>query len=200
MAERVVSLYIDYKSPYAYLACEPAWALEREFDVRLEWLPYTLDIPLFLGTVEGRNAHQWRRIRYSYMDARRLANRRGLIVRGPQKLFDSSIAAIGMLYAQRHDVFRKYNDMVFERFWKRELDIENPEAIRAVLGEAGTPMTGFMDFLAGEGRAAHDRIQRQAEEIGVFGVPTFVVEGELFWGGDRLWMVREKLTALAPGE
>ena len=200
MAERVVSLYIDYKSPYAYLACEPAWALEREFDVRLEWLPYTLDIPLFLGTVEGRNAHQWRRIRYSYMDARRLANRRGLIVRGPQKLFDSSIAAIGMLYAQRHDVFRKYNDMVFERFWKRELDIENPEAIRAVLGEAGTPMTGFMDFLAGEGRAAHDRIQRQAEEIGVFGVPTFVVEGERFWGGDRLWMVREKLAALAPGE
>ena len=200
MAERVVSLYIDYKSPYAYLACEPAWALEREFDVRLEWLPYTLDIPLFLGTVEGRNAHQWRRIRYSYMDARRLANRRGLIVRGPQKLFDSSIAAIGMLYAQRHDVFRKYNDMVFERFWKRELDIEHPEAIRAVLGETGAPTGAFMDFLAGEGRAAHDRIQRQAEEIGVFGVPTFFVEGELFWGGDRLWMVRERLAALAPGE
>jgi 2-hydroxychromene-2-carboxylate isomerase len=195
MAERVVSLYIDYKSPYAYLACEPAWALEREFDVRLEWLPYTLDIPSFLGTVEGRNAHQWRRIRYSYMDARRLANRRGLTVRGPQKLFDSSIAAIGMLYAQRHDVFRKYNDMVFEGFWKRELDIERPEAIAAVLGQAGAPIGGFMDYLAGEGRADHDRIERQAEEIGVFGVPTFVVEGELFWGGDRLWMVREKLGA-----
>ena len=195
MAARIVSLYIDYKSPYAYLACEPAWALEREFDVRLEWLPYTLNIPSFLGTVEGRNAHQWRRIRYSYMDARRLANRRGLIVRGPQKLFDSSIAAVGMLYAQRHDVFRKYNDLVFERFWKRELDIEQPEAIAAVLGQAGAPIGGFMDYLAGEGRAAHDRIQRQAEEIGVFGVPTFVVEGELFWGGDRLWMVREKLAA-----
>ena len=99
MAARVVTVYIDYKSPYAYLAKDPAWELEREFDVRLEWLPYTLEIPEFLGTVEGRNAHQWRRIRYSYMDARRLANRRGLTVRGPQKIFDSSIAAIGMLYA-----------------------------------------------------------------------------------------------------
>ncbi len=198
MAERVVSLYIDYKSPYAYLACEPAWALAREFGVRLEWLPYTLDIPSFLGTVEGRNAHQWRRIRYSYMDARRLANRRGLIVRGPQKLFDSSIAAVGMLYAQRHDVFRRYNHTVFERFWRRELDIEDPDAIAAVLGEAGAPAAGFMDFLSGAGRAAHDRIQRQEEEIGVFGVPTFVVEGELFWGGDRLWMVREKLAASMP--
>ena len=196
MAVRVVSVYIDYKSPYAYLAKDPAWELEREFDVRLDWLPYTLEIPLYLGTVEGRNAHQWRRIRYSYMDARRLANRRGLTVRGPQKIFDSSIAAIGMLYAQRHDVFRKYNDLVFERFWKRALDIEDREAIRAVLSEAGAPVAGFFDFLDRDGRIAHDRICRQAEEIGVFGVPTFVVDGEIFWGGDRLWMVRDKLGAL----
>jgi 2-hydroxychromene-2-carboxylate isomerase len=195
MAARVVTVYIDYKSPYAYLAKDPAWELERDFDVLLEWLPYTLDIPEFLGTVEGRNAHQWRRVRYSYMDARRLANRRGLTVRGPQKLFDSSLAAIGMLYAERHGVFRKYNDLVFERFWKRELDIENREGIRAALAEAGAPVASFFDFLDGEGPAAHDRICRQAEAKGVFGVPTFVVDDEIFWGGDRLWMVREKLGA-----
>jgi len=198
MAARIVTIYIDYKSPYAYLAKDPAWELEREFDVRLDWLPYTLDIPEYLGTVEGRNAHQWRRVRYSYMDARRLANRRGLTVRGPQKLFDSSIAAIGMLYAERHGVFRSYNDLVFERFWKRALDIEDRAAIRAVLSEAGAPAAGFLDFVDGDGRAAHDRICRQAEEIGVFGVPTFVVDGEIFWGGDRLWMVREKLAAPPP--
>jgi len=198
MAARAVTVYIDYKSPYAYLAKDPAWELEREFDVRLDWLPYTLDIPEFLGTVEGRNPHQWRRIRYSYMDARRLANRRGLTVRGPQKLFDSSIAAIGMLYAERHEVFRKYSDLVFERFWKRALDIEDREAIRVALSEAGAPVASFFDFLDGEGRQAHDRICRQAEEIGVFGVPTFVVDGEIFWGGDRLWMVREKLGAPPP--
>ena len=40
-----------------------------------------------------------------------------------------------MLYAQRHDVFRKYYDLVFERCWKRALDIENREAIRAALAE-----------------------------------------------------------------
>src|ERR1700752_1994896 len=136
MAARVVSVYIDYKSLYAYLAKVPAWEFERDFGGRLDWLPYTLEIPLYLGTVEGRNAHQWRRIRYSYMDARRLANRRGLTVRGPQKIFDSSIAAIGMLYAKSHDAFRRYNDLVFERFWKRALDIEDREAIRATLSEA----------------------------------------------------------------
>ncbi|HEX4210165.1 MAG TPA: DsbA family protein [Candidatus Binataceae bacterium] len=190
-------IYIDYKSPYAYLIKDPAYDLEREFGIAFSWLPCVLSIPDFLGTVEGRNAHQWRRIRYSYMDARRLANRRGLTVRGPRKIFDSSIAAMAMLYAQRLGTFRRYNDLAFERFWKRELDIEDREAVRRLLDESGADTNAFFDFLEGQGRVELGRITREAEDLGIFGVPTFVIDGELFWGGDRLWMVREKLTALA---
>ena len=89
MPTREITVYIDYKSPYAYLAVGPAYSLENEYDVRLDWLPYILEIPLYLGSVEARNEHQWRRVRYSYMDARRLANRRGLGVLVPRKLFES---------------------------------------------------------------------------------------------------------------
>ncbi len=201
MAARDLRFYIDYKSPYAYLAIAPARELEREFGVKFAWLPCVLHIPDFLGTVEGRNEHQWRRIRYSYMDARRLANRRGLTVKGPQKIFDSSIVAIGMLYAQRRGVFHKYNDLAFERFWKRELDIEDPNAIARVIEESGASSAALTEFLAGEGCAELDRITREAEAAGVFGVPTFVIDGELFWGGDRIWMVREKLSgSTAPSQ
>jgi 2-hydroxychromene-2-carboxylate isomerase len=171
------------------------YELEREFGVQFTWLPINLFIPDFLGTVEGRNDHQWRRVRYSYMDARRLANRRGLTVRGPQKLFDTALASIGMLYAQRRGTFRKYNDLTFERFWKRELDIEDREVVRRVLEESGAETAAFFDFVEGEGRHELQRITHEAEQLGVFGVPTFVVDGEIFWGGDRLWMVREKLEA-----
>ena len=195
MASHNVTIYIDYKSPYAYLIKDPAYALEREFGIEFTWRPYVLNIPDFLGTVEGRNPHQWRRVRYSYMDARRLANRRGLTVRGPQKIFDSSTAAIGMIYAQRHRTLRRYNDIVFERFWKRELDIEDREAIRQALEQSGAESTAFDEFADGEGRRELERIGHEAEGNGVFGVPTFVIDGELFWGGDRLWMVREKLEA-----
>src|SRR5260370_13279456 len=195
MASHNVTIYIDYKSPYAFLIKDPAYALEREFGIEFTWLPYVLNIPDFLGTVEGRNPHQWRRVRYSYMDARRLANRRGLTVRGPQKICDSSTAAIGMIYAQRHRTLRRYNDIVFERFWKRELDIEDREAIRQALEQSGAESTAFDEFADGEGRRELERIGREAEAAGVFGVPTFVIGGELFWGGDRLWMVREKLEA-----
>ena len=145
----VVSVYIDFKSPYAYLAKDPARDLERRFDISLDWLPYILDIPSYLGSArldakgnvieENRNAHQWRRVRYSYMDCRRQARKRGLVIRGTQKIWDSTLAAAGMLYAKRQgqDALRRYIDITFERFWKRELDIENPAVIESVLAEAG---------------------------------------------------------------
>jgi len=79
-----LSVYIDYKSPYAFLAMQPARELEKELSLQIDWLPYSLQIDQYLGEVETRNAHQWRRVKYSYMDARRLANEQGLIVRAPK--------------------------------------------------------------------------------------------------------------------
>lgn len=203
MAEpRTVTAYIDYKSPYAYLAKDLAYELERDFPVRVDWLPYVLDIPSFLGSArvddsgrvieEERNAHQWRRVRYSYMDCRRQARKRGLVIRGPQKIWDSTRAACGMLYAKRKDdaVLRRYHDLTFERFWKRELDIEDPDVIAAVLAEAGADTAGFPAYSTGEGREELDRICRAAEAIGVFGVPSFVIDGELFWGREHLPDIR----------
>ena len=73
MAERTVTIYIDYKSPYAYHAKDLAYTLERDCSVRLDWLPWVLDIPSFLRSARvddsgrviknERNAHQWRRVR-----------------------------------------------------------------------------------------------------------------------------------------
>jgi 2-hydroxychromene-2-carboxylate isomerase len=206
MAQRTIKLYSDYKSPYAYLAKDLAYELERETGVQLDWLPYTLDIPAYLGSAkvdakggvleETRNPHQWRRVKYSYMDCRREANRRGLTIRGPQKIFDSSLANIGMLYAQQHGVFRDYHDRVFERFWRRELDIESPAALAAVLMECGADTADFPAFLEGEGLRQLQDIRREAEAAGVFGVPSFLFEdGDLYWGREHLPRIRELLAA-----
>ncbi len=88
--------------------------------------------------------------------------------------------------------------MVFERFWKRELDIEDPAVIAAVLAEAGADGDGPDAYLAGEGRAEHDRIRAEAEETGVFGVPSFVIDGEVFWGREHIALVRSRLTGAPP--
>ena len=203
---RALRLYIDYKSPYAYLAKDQAYELERDTGVAIDWLPYTLDIPAYLGSArvdgghnvleESRNAHQWRRVKYSYMDCRREANRRGLVIRGTQKIFDSSLANAAMLWAKRHGAFRRYNDLVYERFWKRELDIESPAVLAAVMSEIGAPTTGFEVWLGGEGRAELLAIQRAAEAAGVFGVPSFLLDdGDLYWGREHLPRIRELLAA-----
>jgi 2-hydroxychromene-2-carboxylate isomerase len=201
-----LKVYSDYKSPYAYLAKDPAYDLERETGVTLEWLPYTLDIPAYLGSAtldasgnvveQTRNAHQWRRVKYSYMDCRREANRRGLTIRGPRKIFDSRLANVGALYAQRHGVFRAYHDRVFERFWKRELDIESADALAGVLAEAGADTGAFGAFVEGEGRRELERIQQEAEAAGVFGVPSYLfADGDLYWGREHLPHIRERLLA-----
>ncbi|HYM33182.1 MAG TPA: hypothetical protein VEU47_17920, partial [Candidatus Cybelea sp.] len=94
-----VTVYIDYKSPYAYLAKDLIYRLEGDAGFRFDWLPYTLDIPSYLGSAKlddsgqviesQRNAHQWRRVRYSYMDCRREARKRGLVILGTRKIWDS---------------------------------------------------------------------------------------------------------------
>ncbi len=205
-----ITVYSDYKSPYAYLAKDLAYALAEELSLRLDWLPYTLDIPSYLGSAEvdqagrvvseARNAHQWRRVRYSYMDCRREARRRGLTILGTRKIWNSSLAGIGMLFAKRHGeaVFRAYHDRVFERFWRRELDIEDTTSLAAVLAQAGADAVQFMAFAAGEGSDELAAVQQAAEADGVFGVPSFVVAGELFWGREHLPVIRDMLRAGAP--
>ncbi|MBF0278272.1 MAG: DsbA family protein [SAR324 cluster bacterium] len=199
-----VTHYFDYKSPYAFLAQEATFQLRKDTGIEIDWLPYTLNISQFLGvpesnlseekSVQVRNAHQWRRVKYIYLDCRREANRRGLMVRGPRKIFDSSIAHIGFLYAKHGGNFENFHNTLFERFWKRELDLENPIAVAELLEETDVNPAGFQDFLVGEGRSELSKIQSDAEARGVFGVPSYLVDNELFWGAERLGRVRELLT------
>ena len=91
----------------------------------------------------------------------------------------------------RRSVFRRYHETVFERFWRRELDIESVPAIAAVLDEAGA--TGFAAW-ADQGRAEVAKIVTDAEAQGVFGVPSFIVNGELFWGREHLPDIRAMLS------
>jgi 2-hydroxychromene-2-carboxylate isomerase len=187
-----ITLWIDYVSPYAFVAKAGAYELERDYEVALQWRPYTLDVANIMGKVDERDPHHWRRVRYSYMDARRFANKQGLTLMGPKKIYYARPANAAMLYAEKHGVFCAYNDLAFDRFWRRAFDPENVAEVEALLAEAGAP-PGFVDFLAGEGGVEHDRLRNEAEASGVFGVPTFVFEGELFWGGDRLGLLRERL-------
>jgi 2-hydroxychromene-2-carboxylate isomerase len=174
--------------------------MARAVGVPIDWRPFTLDIPSYLGSARldekgsvvksERSTEQWSGVRYAYMDARRYANLTGKVVRGTVKIWDSSLAGISMLWAKRHGQLDRYLDVIYPPFWRRELDIEDLAVLESVLDAAGVPIERFREFAAGEGRAEHDAINDTAFAAGVFGVPTYLV-------GDELWFGREHLPRVA---
>ena len=68
-----LTLYVDYRSPFSYLIKDEAYALARDFAVTVVWRPFAIDLQgAYGGEVEQRTERDWRKVRYSYMDARRL--------------------------------------------------------------------------------------------------------------------------------
>lgn len=200
-----LTVYIDYKSPYAYIAKDPTYALEEMFGITIDWLPLTLNIASYLGTAKKssgkltenkRSPRQWAMVKYAYYDARRYAALRGLTVKGTEKIWDSSLAGIGMLWVkqQGNACLKAYTDIVYERFWKRELDIEDQQVIVSVIEEAGGKSQGFADYVMGEGRLIHDRLQEQVLHQGIIGVPTYVIDGETYFGREHLPRIKWHLS------
>jgi 2-hydroxychromene-2-carboxylate isomerase len=208
-----VRVYIDFKSPYSFVAVKPLIELAQAEAVLLDWRPFTLqlqrayarsgaraDVGADVGADTGANAdidaqmiYSMRKIRYLYQDVRRFAKPQGLIIKGPERIFDGTVSSIGMLYAQQQAVFDAYRDTVFERFFKRDLNIDSADEIAAVIRSAGGDSSAFAAFLEGEGSAQHAAIQAEAEQAGVFGIPTMVFRDELFWGADRIELLRERI-------
>ena len=76
--------------------------------------------------------------------------------------------------------------------FRRELDPDDPAHVRAALAEAGGDGDAWSRRLR-NGAAELEAIDRLAEAQGVFGVPSFILDGELFWGTDTLAQIRQKL-------
>jgi 2-hydroxychromene-2-carboxylate isomerase len=188
-----LKVYFDYKSPFAYLAMEPAFALPQRFAVAIRFLPFVLRIK---GPGERSIYSEWK-ARYSYMDARRWANRRGgFPIRGPKKVYDSAPALIGGLFALREGFFERYSLEVFARFFDHRLEIDDGEPVAALIDELGHDAAAYREFLSGDGPKRLDASIEEGHADRVFGVPMFVVDGEQFWGHDRIPLLEERLTEL----
>lgn len=190
-----VTMWLDLRSPYSFLAVEPAHALAAETGAALSVRPFHLTIEAMVNPKDpAAMAQALRKIKYIYRDVRRFANPRGLTVLGPQKIYDPTWAHLALLKAIEQGVARAYLDLAYTRFFRRELDYGDRAAVEAVLAEAGGP-GDLAAFAEADGRKRLSALQAEAEAQGVFGVPSFIVDNELFWGHDRLDFVRDKLRA-----
>jgi len=193
-----LAVYIDLKSPYAFIAIDPTRAMASALGVSIDWRPFTLDIPSYLGSARlddkgrvaasDRTPQQWKGVRYAYRDARRYASLQGKTLRGTEKIWDSSGAGIAMRWAKRQGsaILDRFLDDAYARFWCRDLDIEDPSVLEEALVRAGASVEGFREDLSGAGRVALETDERAAFAAGVFGVPTYLVDDEMWFGREHL--------------
>ena len=206
MKNNIIDIYIDFKSPYAYLAINPSIKFAKRNKLKINWLPCVLEIPDFLGSAKvddqrnilesDRNPHQWRRVKYSYMDCRRYANIRDITIRGPQKIWNTQLISIALLWTKNnnYELTELFIEYVFEKFWKRELDIEDYSVITSVLKHIGINSKFFKEWSINDGKKELEVITEKGQEKGVFGVPSYYFDNELFWGREHLPMIEAKIT------
>jgi 2-hydroxychromene-2-carboxylate isomerase len=115
------------------------------------------------------------------------------VLKGPRKVYDSTPALIGGLFAARHGQLVPYSRTVFTRFFRRELEIDHPDAVAGVVTELGLSAHEYRRHLAGDGLREYERAQAEAHADQVFGVPLFLFRGEQFWGNDRLELLASRL-------
>ena len=201
----MLTVLTDFKSPYAFVANELIWALESRYGIEINWLPLSLNIASFAGsatktdtrtqgdkpqTQGNRSARQWAVIRYAYMDARRYAENQGLTLKGPKTVWNSDMACVGLLWAKEKSESRaqlkSFMDSAFQRFFERAFEVDNLDAVRALLASTGITTSGFTEYAQGEGMATHLELQDALLDQGCFGVPTFLIDDEIYFGREHL--------------
>ena len=205
MSNGSVDFYIDIKSPYAYLALDPAIKMFDQLGLKWNVWPYTLDIADYLGSAtinndgkiisSNRTPHQWRRVKYSYMDCRRMANLQGKTILGTQKIWDSSLFSIAHLWIKEksEQTLLPFLRESFQLFWERKLDIENEEVILNLLKKFHLDSAEFKSWMENN-RNSVASLMDAALSKGIFGVPTFVFEEEIFWGSEKLELIKARAT------
>lgn len=195
----MIGFAFDYANVASLLALEPTCALADELGVEIEWLPFPSPVRTPPGPVVGEEtvAERHSRVRAEYFarDTARYAAWRGIELNRNADGVDSTLACAGGLWAGRHGVARDYNRQVLTEFWAGRLDIEDSGALTAVLDRHDAPGFEGFDFA---GPLAEHRAAAAAR--GVFNVPAYLVDEEIFAGRQHLPMIRWLLTDRAgPG-
>lgn len=192
----IPTICIDFKNPKAYLALQPTYALEVELGIDFDWLPLivsSLSRPHGVRADEDRGTrHRRMRAEYYEYDLRRYARIWGLHLGDLYRTPDTTVASIGLLWVNERSpsIRRAYVDAVFARYWSEQLNIEDHAAIGALLGDIGADRDGWDAYLSGPGRAALALTSARLREAGVFDVPGYIVDNEIFFGRQHLPMIR----------
>ena len=191
-----VEFYFDFTSPYSYLASERIDELAARHGRKVKWHPVMLGaafkasgMPL-LVTIPLKGE-------YSKRDFDRSARFMGVPYKFPAKFPVSSLAAARAYYwlhGQDCAKAREFAHAVFRAYWVDGRDISETPVVLAIVGGLGLEVGACETAIATQ--EIKDRVKNETDAaiaLGMFGAPYFMVDGEPFWGADRLPQVEHWL-------
>lgn len=195
-----LSVLLDVRHPLAYLALHPAIAFAQSLGIEIDWLPLT--VPTLNAPTDAREGDD-RGIRHRRYRAQAIAREiatygdaQGLVLREYYRDGCAEAANLGWMWLRHRDRGRlqSYLTELFRAYWSLELDASNEGQVAALLGSLGADSAAFRDWCSGEGRAAAAALASELRARGLFQVPAYVVEDEVFYGRQHLPMIRWMLS------
>ena len=193
---KTIEFWFDFGSPTAYLAWTQLPALARRAGAELAWRPMLLG-GVFKAT--GNRAPGEIAAKGAWMrgDLRRWARKWGVALNpNPHFPVNTLRAMRGAVAAQRAGELAAYAEAMFRAMWIDGKNVAEPEIFAAVVSGAGFDAAAYAERIADpEIKQALIAATEEAVSRGVFGAPTMIVEGELFFGQDRLDFVADAAAA-----
>jgi 2-hydroxychromene-2-carboxylate isomerase len=193
-----IDFYFDFMSPFSYFAWQRLPDIAKRFGRTLVMHPVDLaDLKLRAGNTGPSARTMPIRIKYMKEDQRRWAKRYGVPIATPAH-YDGSILNRGCFLALDRSKIESYVTLAYRRVWGDGVSMIDRALIAELAQHCGWSLAEFDAFVAGD--EATRRLQAEtiaANEAGVFGVPSMIADGQMWWGNDRFDFMEDYLQAAA---
>ena len=194
----VVDYYFAPQSPWTYLGHDRFVALARAAGARIRVLPVDLGqvFPVSGGLPLPKRAPQ--RQAYRLVELRRFSEHLGLPLNVQPTYFPvaGDPAARVIIAVDQHDgtdAALAITGAVLRAVWAGQRNIADEQLLGQLLAECGLPAQRLAQAHEPGVQQQYEAQTREAIDLGVFGAPSYVIDGEIFWGQDRLDFVARRL-------
>jgi 2-hydroxychromene-2-carboxylate isomerase len=184
-----VELWFDLASNYSYLTLLRIDALAEQAGVSVRWEPFLLG-PVFeaFGWKSSPFVLQKQKAAYVWKDMERQAAKYGLPWRKPARFPQNTVLPMRVALLGRDEPWvRPFCRAMARANFAEDRDVSTAETVREVLASLALPGDAILARAQSPEERPRLRAQVQrAQALGIFGAPTFFVDGEMYWGNDRL--------------
>lgn len=191
-----LEFFFDFVSPYTRLAAHELLRQPRYKKVDVIWTPMLLG-GVFKAVGNRPPAELAPKGAYMLLDLQRLAKYYGVPFTFPAAFPINTLMPMrgaAALARQKSPHYLAYCDAMFGAYWGEGQDISAPDIWTGIASAAGVDAVALRQAI--ETQEVKDALKASTERavsIGAFGAPTFLADGEMFWGFDRMFLVDEHL-------